>query len=69
MIKVPAPVKIRVHHDQLNREVIIINSPMRFGRGGRAKLARLPTNHHVAISGRAICRPRARTMVRLWARS
>lgn len=69
MMRVPAPVRARVHHDQLNREEIIINSPMRFGRGGRARLARAEMNHHVVISGRAICNPRARTIVRLWVRS
>ena len=69
MIRVPAPVKIRVHQDQLNREVMIISSPMRLGRGGRARLAKLAMNHHVVIRGRAICSPRASTIVRLWVRS
>lgn len=68
-MSVPAPVKARVHQDQLKRDVIIINSPMRFGSGGRARLARLAMNHQVAISGRTICRPRARTIVRLCVRS
>lgn len=68
-MRVPAPVSARVHQDQLNREVIIINSPMRFGSGGRARLARLAKNHHVAIKGRTIWRPRASSMVRLWVRS
>ncbi len=58
-----------VHHDQLNSDVIIISSPIRFGRGGRARLAREPRNHHVAIKGRAICSPRAKTIVRLCVRS
>ena len=69
MISVPAPVKIRVHHDQLNNEVIIISSPIRLGRGGRARLARLAMNHQVVIRGRAIWSPRARTIVRLCVRS
>lgn len=54
MIKVPAPVKARVNQDQLNREVIIINSPMRLGSGGRARFARLAINHQVVIRGSAI---------------
>ena len=54
MIRVPAPVRMRVHQDQLNSDVIIINSPMRLGRGGRARLARLAMNHQVVIRGRAI---------------
>lgn len=44
-------------------------SPMRLGRGGSAKLARLAINHHVVIRGSTICRPRARTIVRLCVRS
>lgn len=65
----PAPVKIRVHQDQLKREVMIINSPMRLGSGGRARFAKLAMNHQVVINGRTICRPRARIIVRLWVRS
>lgn len=69
MMRVPAPVRARVHHDQLKREVIIINSPMRLGSGGSARLARVEINHHAVMSGRAICSPRARTIVRLCVRS
>lgn len=65
MISVPVPVRARVHHDQLKRDVIIINSPIRLGSGGSARFARLARNHQAAISGSAICSPRARTMVRL----
>ena len=65
----PAPVRIRVQGDQLNKEVIIISSPIRFGRGGRARFARLLMNHHVAMSGSTVCKPRARTIVRLCVRS
>lgn len=61
----PAPVKMRVHGDQLNRDEITINSPIRFGRGGSAKLARLNRNHQVAIRGKAVCSPRVRSIVRL----
>lgn len=69
MISVPMPVKISVHQDQLNRDVMIMSSPIRLGKGGKARLAREPRNHHVAIKGRAICNPRARTKVRLCVRS
>lgn len=69
MMRVPAPVRARVQADQLNKEVIIINSPMRFGRGGRARFARLLTNHQVAMRGRIVCMPRARSIVRLCVRS
>lgn len=68
-MSVPVPVRARVQGDQLNREVIIISSPMRLGRGGRARFARLLTNHHVAIRGRMVCMPRASIIVRLCVRS
>lgn len=69
VISVPAPVRIRVQGDQLNNDVITISSPIRLGRGGSARLARLNRNHHVAIKGKAVCRPRVNSMVRLWVRS
>lgn len=59
------PVKANVHGDQLNNAVMIISSPIKLGRGGRARLARLAINHQVAIRGRIICNPRARSIVRL----
>lgn len=61
--------RIRVHQDQPNREAITISSPIKLGRGGSARLARLAINHHVVIRGSASCRPRARTSVRLCVRS
>lgn len=48
---------------------MITSSPIRFGRGGRARFARLAINHQVVIRGRTICSPRARIIVRLWVRS
>lgn len=69
MIKVPTPVNRSVHCDQLNRAVIIINSAIELGIGGSARLARLAISHQVVIKGSAICRPRARTIVRLCVRS
>lgn len=47
----PTPVSINVHGDQLNRAVIITNSPIKLGRGGRARFARLAMSHHVAVRG------------------
>lgn len=69
VISVPRPVRTKVQEDQLNKEEIIINSPIRLGKGGRAIFAKLAVNHHKAIKGRAICSPRAKTIVRLWVRS
>lgn len=51
--------------DQENVAITINNSPMRLIRGGKAKLAKLASSHHVAISGKAICSPRAMIIVRL----
>lgn len=65
----PSPVRPIVHGDQLNREVIIISSPIKLGRGGNAKLARLAMNHQAAMRGRIICIPRASSIVRLCVRS
>lgn len=65
MMRVPTPVRIRVQGDQLKREVRITNSPIRLGSGGSAIFAKLEKNHQVAIKGRAIWRPRAKSMVRL----
>lgn len=65
----PAPVRIRVQGDQSNIVQITISSAIRLGRGGSAKFAKLAINHEVAISGRAICSPRAKTIVRLCVRS
>lgn len=58
-----------VAQDQLNKEVIIISSPIRLGSGGRARLAKLARSHQEAIRGRIICRPRVTTSVRVWVRS
>lgn len=51
--------------DQENIDITINNSPKRLISGGKARLARLANNHHVAISGKIICRPRAMIIVRL----
>lgn len=69
MISVPRPVRISVHHDQLNIEEIIVSSAIRLGKGGRARLAMLVINHQVAMRGRIFCNPRASSIVRLWVRS
>ena len=68
-MRVPNPVRTMDQFDQLNMAVMIMISPIKFGRGGSAKLARLMMNHQAAISGKIICRPRASSRVRLWVRS
>lgn len=54
VIKVPAPVRIREKGVQLNKAMIIISSPIRLGRGGRARFAKLAINHQLVIRGSAI---------------
>lgn len=63
------PVRMMEGLDQENIDITMNSSPMRLINGGRAKLAKLAISHHVAISGKIICRPRAIIMVRLWMRS
>lgn len=65
----PTPVRAMVDQDQFRRDVKIVNSPKRLGRGGRARLARVKINHHAVIKGRVIWRPRASSIVRLCVRS
>lgn len=65
VIRVPVPVRARVQGDQLNMAVIIKSSPIRLGKGGRAKLAKLAINHQTAVRGKIICNPRAKIIVRL----
>ena len=55
--------------DQLNREVIIVSSPIRLIVGGMAILVKLIRSHQVDIKGRASCKPRTRRRVRVCVRS
>lgn len=69
MIRVPKPVNRIVMLDQLNSEVIMVNSPIRLMVGGRAMLVKLASNHHKLIRGSKSCIFRANSSVRLWVRS
>lgn len=69
MIRVPNPVKISVHQDQLNIEIMMVSSPIKLGSGGSARLASVNKNHHAAIRGKIICNPRAKYKIRLCVRS
>lgn len=55
--------------DHEKEDITTNSSPIRLIVGGRAKLVRLAKSHQVAISGRKVCRPRAKIIVRLWIRS
>lgn len=65
MSRIFVPSRIIDGFDQENREIVIISSPIRLIVGGRARLAKLAMIHHVAISGKTVCRPRAIIIVRL----
>lgn len=64
-----SPIKIIVIFDHEKEDITTNSSPIRLIVGGRAKLVRLARSHQVAISGRKVCRPRAKIIVRLWIRS
>lgn len=63
------PIRIMVILDHENEAITTNSSPTRLIVGGRARLVRLASSHHIAISGRSTCNPRARIIVRLWMRS
>lgn len=66
---VPEPVIRIVMFDQLNSEVMMVNSPIRLIVGGMAMLAKLASSHHRLIKGYSSCMFRANSSVRLWVRS
>lgn len=59
------PISIMVELAHENEDVMMTSSPIKLIEGGRARLAKLPSIHHVPINGRIVCMPRARIMVRL----
>jgi len=63
------PIKRMVILDHENVAITTNSSPIRLIVGGRAKLVRPANSHQAAISGRSVCKPRARIIVRLWVRS
>lgn len=65
MITMFSPIRIIVILDHEKVDITTNNSPIKLIVGGRAKLVKLARSHQVAISGRKVCRPRARIIVRL----
>lgn len=63
------PIRIMVMFDHEKEAITTNSSPIRLIVGGRARFARLASNHQAAIRGRIVCRPRARIIVRLCTRS
>lgn len=69
MITIFVPIRRMVGLDHEKADTTTNSSPIRLIDGGRARFVKLASSHQVAISGRKICRPRAKIMVRLWMRS
>ncbi len=65
MITVLVPSRMMEKCDHENDEIITVSSPRRLIVGGKARLAKLASSHHVHISGRINCSPRAKIIVRL----
>lgn len=63
------PIRTIVMLDHEKEATTTNSSPIKLMVGGRARFARLASNHQAAIKGRMVCRPRARIIVRLWTRS
>ena len=63
---VPIKIMVRFNHEKV--DITMNSSPIRLIVGGRVKFVRFASSHQVAISGRRVCRPRARIIVWLWTR-
>lgn len=59
------PIRMMVMLDHENEAITTNSSPTRLIVGGSARLVKLASSHHAAISGRSVCSPRARIIVRL----
>ena len=69
MITMLSPIRMIVMLDHEKVDITTNNSPIRLIVRGRARLVRLARSHQVVISGRSVCKPRAKIFVRLWIRS
>lgn len=65
VINIFSPMRIIVMFDQENDDNTIRISPIKLMVGGRARFDKLARSHQSAISGKMVCRPRARNIVRL----
>ena len=52
-----SPMRMMAILDWENDAVMMNSSPIRLMVGGRAQFVRLAISHHVAMSGRNVCRP------------
>lgn len=65
VIMMLVPIRIMVIFDHEKEDMITSSSPTRLIVGGRARFVRLASSHQAAISGRSVCSPRAKIIVRL----
>ena len=65
VITIFAPIRIILMLDHEKVDITTNSSLIRLIVGGRARLVKLAKSHQVAISGRNVCRPRARIIVQL----
>lgn len=65
MMRIFIPNRMIDKLDQENRETVMKSSPTRLIDGGRARFVRLARNQNSAMSGKAVCSPRAIIIVRL----
>ena len=69
VITMLVPLKIMVKFDHEKDDITMNSSLIRLIVVSKAKFVRLANRHQVAISGRKVCRPRAKIIVRLLTRS
>ena len=65
VITIFSPNKIIVILDHEKVDITTNSSPIRLTVGGRARLVKLARSHQVANSGRNVCRPWAKIIVRM----
>ena len=65
MITMLSPIRMIVMLDHEKVDITTNSSPIRLTVGGRARLVKLARSHQVANSGRNVCRPWAKIIVRM----
>lgn len=66
VITICAPIRIIAMLDHEKVNITTKSSLIRLIVGGRARLVKLAKSHHVANSGKNVCRPWARIIFWLW---
>lgn len=69
MISIDRPSKMMVVGHQLNKDVTMLSSPVKFMLGGMAMFKRLAISHQAVIIGRILWNPRVSIRIRVCVRS